>query len=82
MSTNCKSGIQKLTLMLPVFTTDIVVFILMEKGIPGIYKFEQRNLKINSGMRTHIHSTGLRHSELENTLSDVRYNIQYVEHEK
>ena len=50
MSTNCKSGIQKLTLMLPVFTTDIVVFILMEKGIPGIYKFEQRNLKINSGM--------------------------------
>ena len=54
----------------------------MEKGIPGIYKFEQRNLKINSRMRTHIHSMGLRHSENENTLSDVRYNIQYVEHEK
>lgn len=33
-------------------------------------------------MQTHIHSAGLRHSEHENTLSDVRYNIQYVEHEK
>ena len=82
MSTNCKSGVQKLALMLPVFTTDIVIFILMEKGIPGIYKFEQRNLKINGRMQTHIHSTGLGHSEHENTLSDVRHNIQYVEHEK
>lgn len=79
MSTNHKSGVQKSALMLP--TTDIVIFILMEKGIPSIYKFVQRNLKINSGMWTHIHSTGLRHSEHEKTLSDVN-NIQYVEHEK
>ena len=48
MSTNHKSGVQKSALMLP--TTDIVIFILMEKGIPSIYKFVQRNLKINSGM--------------------------------
>lgn len=80
MSTNHKSGVQKSALMLP--TTDIVIFILMEKGIPGIYKFEPRNLKINGRMQTHIHSTGLGHSEHENTLSDVRHNIQYVEHEK